>query len=519
MEMSTTHAYDVIVIGAGHNGLTAASLLSKQGRKVLVLERRNVIGGMAAGEEFHPGFRTSGLLHDTSQVRPYVINALDLKTHGLKIIPQRPSILALDHEGRGLLLGENDKHTANEIRSVSDSDADQYLAYRAFIAKVKKPIVRILDNLPPVMDAADTSTTWNLFKTAIAVRRLGKKDMMALMRIIPMCVADWLNEWFETDCLKAALAATAMTGNFAGPWSPGTAVNMLLWECVAQHHIKGGPQALISTLEKAAKTNGAELRTESEVKQVKVSAGSVTGVVLDSGERIQAPVVAASCDPRHTLLDLVSSDHIDTWMIQRIQHIRGTGTTAKLNLALNTPLEFAGRPAEPVEFARTGSHFDQIEKAFDAAKYGRYAATPILDIHVPTVSNPNLAPQGHSVVSILIHFVPYKLRNGWNHQQAETLKDVVVSALEQYAPGVSRAIVARQLLSPVDLEARYALVKGHIHHGEHALDQLILRPTPECAGYQTPIKGLYLCGSGSHPGGGITCGPGALAASVIAHIR
>jgi phytoene dehydrogenase-like protein len=215
-------------------------------------------------------------------------------------------------------------------------------------------------------------------------------------------------------------------------------------------------------------------------------------------------------------LDLVPGSQLENWQERRIQHIRGTGTTAKVNLALNTKLEFNGRSGEKIAFARTGHHLDQIEKAFDTCKYGQFSADTILDIHIPTVSNSDLAPPGHSVVSILVHFVPYRLQPQWDQDQTEKLGDTVVATLSQYAPAASHAIVAREVLSPVDLEARYGLVRGHTLHGEHALDQLILRPTPECARYHTPIKGLYLCGSGSHPGGGITCAPGALAASVIA---
>jgi phytoene dehydrogenase-like protein len=340
--------------------------------------------------------------------------------------------------------------------------------------------------------------------------------MLEFMRISPMCVADWLNEWFENDCLKAALAAAGLSGNFAAPWSPGTAFNLLLWECSARYSIKGGPQSLIAALEKAARSQGVEIRTGSEVSGVRLSGGQVKGVVLKSGEHIHAPVVGASCDARHVFLDLVPANQVENWQKNRIRHIRGTGTTAKVNLALNTLLEFNGRSGEKIAFARTGRHLDQIERAFDTCKYGQFSAEPILDIHIPTVSNPDLAPPGHSVVSILVHFVPYGLKPQWDRSQIEKLDNTVVAALEQYAPGVTGAIVAREVLSPVDLEKRYGLVQGHIFHGEHALDQLILRPTPECARYRTPIQGLYLCGSGSHPGGGITCGPGALAAAVIA---
>jgi phytoene dehydrogenase-like protein len=515
MTVSTSYKYDVIIIGAGHNGLTAAALLAKQGRNVLILERRSIIGGLAAGEEFHPGYHTAGLLHDASQVRARVARALNLKSHGLQILSQRPAGLALDLEGRGILLGNKDRHTVKEISFYSSEDAGQYLKYRKFIKRVAGVVNRIFDK-PPTAPSTDRRMLWDLFKTGFALRRLGKATMLELLRAAPMSAADWLNQWFETGCLKGGLANAGLGGSFVGPRSPGSAFNLLLWECAARHHIRGGPRALIDALEKAAKSRGVEIKTESEVSEIEVSEGRVRGVVLKKGEHIPAAAVAASCDPRHTFLDLVPGLRIENRLKRRIQHIRGTGSTAKVNLALDTQLEFSGRSGEKIAFARTGRNLDRIEKAFDACKYGRYAADPILDIHVPSVSDPDLAPPGHSVVSILVHFVPYDLRPQWDRDQIEKLGNSVVAALEQYAPGVTNAIVARQVLSPVDLEARYGLKQGHIFHGEHALDQLILRPSPDCARYQTPIEGLYLCGSGSHPGGGITCAPGALAASAVA---
>ena len=416
-----------------------------------------------------------------------------------------------------MLLGPKERRTAKEINAYSPEDAGQYRQYRRFIKHVAGVVNRVFDELPPDMDASGSRPLWELFKTGFALRRLGKARMLDLMRIAPMCVADWLNEWFDNQRLKAALAAAGLTGNFAGPWSPGTAFNLLLWECTAKNSIKGGPQSLIAALGKAAQSQGVDIRTDAEVSTLKISEGQIKGVVLCGGEQIDAPAVAASCDPRHTFLDLLPRSRLKNWQQHRMQHIRGAGTTAKVNLALNTRLEFKGRSGEKIAFAHTGHHLDHVEKAFDACKYGQYSADPILDIHVPTVLNPDLAPQGHSVVSILVHFVAYDLQPEWSPDQTEKLGHTVVATLERYAPGVSDAIVAREVLSPLELEKRYGLVQGHILHGEHALDQLILRPTPECARYQTPIKGLYLCGSGSHPGGGITCGPGALAASVISN--
>ncbi len=516
METSAKNAYDVIVIGAGHNGLTAAAYLAKQGRKVLVLERRSTIGGLAAGEEFHAGYHTAGVLHDSGQVRAQMIKRLDLKTHGLEIRPGRPSFLALDPEDRGILIGHKERQTAKEIGFYSPQDAGQYRLYRRFIRHVAGVMNRIFDELPPDMDASDKRSLWALFKTGFALRRLGKTTMMDFMRIAPMCVADWLNEWFDNNRLKAALAGTGLSNSFAGPWSPGTAFNLLLWECSARYRIKGGPRSLIDALEKAVSSFGGDIRTDTTVSEIRVVQGQIKGVVLKDGEQIPTGIVAASCDPRHTFLELIPGNRVTNWQEQRLQHVRGTGTTAKVNLALNTQLAFQGRAGERIAFARTGHHLDHIEKAFDACKYGHLPADPILDIHIPTVSNPSLAPTGHSVVSILVHCVPYHLQPQWSHDQAEKLGDSVVTTLTQYAPGVRNAIVGREVLTPVDLEERYGLVQGHLLHGENALDQMLLRPSPECARYQTPIKGLYLCGSGSHPGGGITGGPGVLAASVIA---
>ena len=515
MSRSAAGKYDAVVIGAGHNGLTTAAFLAKGGRKVLVLERSQSIGGLAAGEEFHPGYHSSGLLHDTSRVRSWVVERLALKRHGLEYLDQRPSLLALGRDGPSLLLHPDAQRTAAEIRPFSAQDAEAYLDYRRFIDRVGGFLSRLLDTAPPQVEALGPGGVWGLLKTGLGLRRLGKKEMMELLRASPMCVADWLGEWFETDLLKAALAGWALTGDLAGPWSPGTNINLLLWEAASTGAIKGGPQALVSALGKAARSHGVEIRTESEVCEVLVSAGKVKGVMLAGGERIEAPMVAASCDPRHTFLDLLPSRRLTRRLEQRIQNLRGVGMTAKVNLALDSPLEFACRPGEAIEFARTGDHFDHLEKAFDAAKYRRFSKLPVLDIHLPSLANPQLAPPGGSVVSVLVHFAPYNLEGGWNDGRREELGEMVVAGLAEYAPGLSRKIVARQVLTPADLEERFHLFKGQINHGEQALDQLIFRPIPECARYSTPIAGLYLCGSGSHPGGGITCAPGALAASVM----
>lgn len=511
--------YDVIVIGAGHNGLTAAASLAGQGMKVLVLEQSHTLGGIAGGDEFHPGYHTTGLLHDTCGVRTSVVKALSLQRHGLKILEERPPVLALGTDGRGILLTGNAQRTAREIGRFSARDADQYLQYRRFINRIQGFVRHLMEEPPPNVESPDFQEAVDLIKKGAALRLLGKREMMEIFRISPMCVADWLNEWFETDLLKAALAGPAIYGGFAGPWSPGTNANLLVWECTGRVSVKGGPQNLVAALEEAAKIRGAEVMAGTQVQRIMVAGGKARGVQLEDGQTIEARVVAASCDPRHTFLDLLSPRSVDYRVREQIRNFRGRGTTAKVNLALGTPLEFACRSGEMVEFARTGDDFTHLEKAFDAAKYRRFSDAPVLDIHVPTVSNPQLAPKGHSVVSILVHFAPYNLNPPWDEEQREKLGDLIVSTLEQYAPGVSRSVVAREVLTPKDLQERYGLVEGSILHGEHCLDQLLMRPIPECAHYATPVQGLYLCGSGSHPGGGITCGPGYLAASMIVKER
>ncbi len=509
--------HDVIVIGAGINGLTAACILARAGRRVLVLERRAIAGGLAGAEEFHPGYRSAGVLHDTAQIRLGAVEALRLLEHGLDLTLPDP-VLFPEADDRGLVISSDDDATAGEIGRRSDRDARRWHEFRGFMARVRKVVEPLLNDAPPdvaALGSLNSGSIGTLLKSAMSFRRLGDHEMTEMLRVPPMCVADWLNEWFETDLLKAGLAHGALVGLWAGPWSPGTASNLLLAECTTTQSVRGGAGALAFSLERAARHYGVEVRTGADVASIRVTGGVANGVTLTTGEEIDGGIVASSCDPRTTFLRLLPPATLPVRFEHRVSLIRARGTTAKVNLALRGRLEFVSRPGERIARARTATTLDNLERAFDPVKYGQMPERPALDIYVPTVARPDGAPDGCDVVSMLVHFAPHDLSGGWTEARREELGDAAVAELERVAPGVGSAIVAREVLTPADLEQRYGLWGGHVHHAEHALDQLVIRPTIETMRYATPVRSLFLCGSGSHPGGGVTCAPGALAAAAI----
>ena len=516
--------YDVIVIGAGHNGLATACLLARAGRRVLVLERRAVVGGLCAPEEFHKGYHAPGVLHDTAQLRTGLLGDIHLDEHGLDLAPPERTLFASRDDQTGILIDlSDDAATAAEITRVSPADAKHWGAYRAFIERARDLIEPLLSETPPdlarlggmgpgAFGGLPLGTVAHLMKAA---QRFGGHDLPGLMRIPPMCVADWLNEWFESDLVKGGLAHAAIQGTWAGPWSPGTAANLLLLECTTRHSVMGGAAGLTSALERAARQYGVEIRTEAEVARIRLEAVAVVGVTLKSGEEIDARVVASGLDPKATFLHLIEPATLPLAFEHRIGVLRSRGTSAKVHLALGRRLEFAAKPGERIARARTTGSLDDLERAFDPVKYRGMSERPLLDIFVPSVARPETAPDGCDVVSLLVHFAPFDLAGGWTPAARERLGDAAVAELERVAPGVSKAIVARQVLTPADLAERFGMDGGHIHHLEPALDQLVIRPTMDTMRYATPVRGLFLCGAGSHPGGGVTCAPGALAADAI----
>jgi len=504
--------YDAIVIGAGQNGLTAAAMLARSGRNVVVLENRDVAGGMCAGEEFHPGYRTAGLLHDTTGVRQWVADELRLHEHGLARADEPLEVFSPRRDGRGLALSRDPGRAAGEIGAFSPQDAMAYEKRGKFIEKVRGVVSHVMNEVPADLLEIGAGGVVSMLRQAMSIRRLGRRDMIELIRISPMCVADWLNESFETELVKSSLAMPAILGGWVGPWSPGTSTNLLLWECLAGNPVQGGPATVVFALERAAKHMGAGIRTGCTVEQILTAKNRVKGVRLVGGEELEAPMVLSSCDPKTTFLDLLAPHVVAPKLEARIRSWRARGTTAKVHLALDKPLEFACRPGEIFEYIRTGETLDELERAFDPVKYRTAPGAPALDIFVPSVSRPEMAPDGHATVSIMAHFFPHEYDAEWSDDERNKLGDTVVASLETYAPGVSGSIVGREVLTPLDIEQRYGTTGGHIYHGEHGLDQIVVRPTPETARYTTPIKGLILCGSGAFAGGGVSCVPGALAA-------
>lgn len=486
---------DVLVLGAGVNGLTCAAMLAKAGRRVTVLERRDVAGGLAVGEEIEPGVRAEGVLHDTAGLRPEVVAELALEKHGLRLLDEPPPVLLPEADGPGVLLARDPERAAAEIGARSPEDAGAYREYRAFLGRIGVLADRLLAEAPPDPQRPDFL---RLAGDGIAFRRLRRDDRAELLRAGPMCVADWLNERFRTPRLKSGLALPAVRGGFFGPWSPGTTGALLLHEAGTARAVAGGPRAVVAALEAAARSHGAEIRTGADVGRIRVDAGGVRGVTLADGEPLDARVVAASCDPRTVFLRLLRSGDVPAKLEHRIEAWRSRGTAAKVDLRLSAPLRFRGREDAAIARAFTGESVDEMERAFDAVKYRRVSDRPVLDV---------LADAEGRTVSIVAQFAPFEREGGWDDQARERLGDAVLGELERVAPGVRSAVTARRVLAPPDV--------GHLHHGDHALDQLFVRPSPECARYATPVRGLFLCGSGSWPGGGITGAPGRLASRAI----
>ena len=516
---------DVVIIGGGHNGLVTAFYLAKAGYKPLVLERRPQPGGAAITQEFHPGFRCSTLAHSAGPLRPDIVRDMQLDKHGLKLISPDVATVSLSPDGRALRLYRNLEKSAQEISKFSQKDAARYPEFQQTLSKISKVIAEALALAPPDIDHPSRGDLWGMLKTGRAIRNLGKKDMYRLLRWGPMAVADLVAEYFETELLRATIAARVIFGTFLGPWSAGSSLVLLIRAAGDAHasglasFAVGGAGAITQAMAAAAMEAGAEIRSNAEVIEVTVGNGVASGVVLSNGEEINARAIISNADPKRTLLKLVDPMHLSPDFVMKLQHYRMPGTVAKVNLALSGLPKFTA--LKDNDEALSGRiliapEIDYLERAFDESKYGNFSKQPYLEVAIPTAGDPSLAPAGKHVMSIYMQYAPFKLKNGDWEKQRVPLGDTVVRTLTQYAPNLPELILTHQIITPQDLEDVYGLTSGHIFHGELALDQFFtMRPLLDWAQYNTPIKNLYLCGSGTHPGAGLTGGSGANAAREI----
>jgi phytoene dehydrogenase-like protein len=514
---------DVLIIGAGHNGLVTAFYLAKGGLKPLVVERRPAAGGAAITDEFHPGFQCSTLAHAAGPIAPAIVRDMQLERHGLQMI--RPELRVFtpspDGPGGALLLYDDDARSVESIAKLSRRDAEKFPHFRQTLERIAAVLGRMMAETPPSIDDPSAGDLWRLLRTGKALRGLGREDMYRLLRWGPMAVADLVGEWFETELLRATVAARGIFGAFLGPWSAGSSA-LLLMRAAADPHpagsawlVKGGMGALTQAMAAAALAAGARIRTDAAVAQVVVKDGRVAGVALETSEQIAASTVISGADPRRTFLRLIDPVHLAPDFLGRVQNYRSMGTVAKVNLALDAMPSFVSSTTLTGRI-HIGPEIDYLERAFDDAKYGSFSQQPVLDITIPSVTDPSLAPPGKHVMSICVQFAPYKMKSGDRNSQREALGDAVVRTLAAYAPDLPGLVLHRQVITPLDLEETYGLSGGHIFHGELSLDQLVtMRPLLGWARYRTPIQGLYLCGSGTHPGNGLTGLSGANAAREV----
>ena len=516
---------DVVIIGGGHNGLVAAFYLAKAGFKPLVLERRPQTGGAAITEEFHPGFRGPILAHSAGPLREDVVRDMQLEKNGLRLIKPEVGVTALSPDGRALVLYSDIKKAAEEISKFSAKDAAKYPEFQQSLEKISKVIGDVLATAPPDIDNPSNGDLWSMLKTGRAIRNLGKKDMYRLLRWGPMAAADVAAEYFETELLRAVVAARGIFGTFLGPWSAGSSLVLLLRAASDPHpagsawFAEGGMGAVTQAMAAAAKQAGAEIRSGVEVIEIRVKDGAATSVVLSTGEEISATAIVSNADPKRTLLKLVDSTHLSPDFVMKLQHYRMPGTVAKVNLALSGLPKFTaleGNTAALSSRIHIGPEIDYLERAFDESKYGEFSKQPYLEVAIPSLTDPSLAPAGQHVMSVYMQYAPFKLKSGDWESQRRALGQTVVKTLAQYAPGLPQLILTHQIITPQDLADTYGLTGGHIFHGELALDQFFtMRPLLDWGRYKTPVENLYLCGSGTHPGVGLTGGSGANAAKEI----
>jgi phytoene dehydrogenase-like protein len=510
--------YNAIVIGGGHNGLTAAAYLARAGRKVLVLERRHVLGGAAVTEEVFPGFKFSVCSYVVSLLRPEIIRELDLPRHGLEILPLDGTFTPMPN-GNYLWRVNDHAKTRREIARHSKLDAEAYDEYgKAMVemARFVKPILSMTPPDPLSLRPRDLNQLWLMFKR---FRALTGDDRYNQIQLMTMSAAGFLDQWFETDVLKATMSASGIIGTFLGVRSPGTAYVLL-------HHYmgeidgafrswgfaRGGTGAISNAIAEAARAAGVDIRTEAPVARIKVKGGRANGVVLASGDELDADVVLSSVDPNLTFLQFIDRGELPDEFLADVRRYKFRGSSGKVNLALDALPNFTCLPGAGPHLRGALSispGIDYMERAYDEAKHGAFSRRPYIDMVIPTLTDPSVAPPGKHILSCFVQYAPYTLKSGRWDDEREALGDAVVGTIAEYAPNIRNIIRHRQVLTPLDLEREFGLTEGNIFQGELTLEQLFFaRPVPGWAQYRTPIRNLWMCGSATHPGGGIMGAPG-----------
>jgi phytoene dehydrogenase-like protein len=522
--------HDVIIVGGGHNGLVTAAYLARAGKKVLVLERRELVGGCAVTEEIWPGYRVSTAAYLTSLMQERIIRELELERHGYQVDAKDPAFFSAFPDGRYFFMWQDRGKTLEEISKFSKHDAEVYPAYEDQIERLSQVVEQLLLTTPPHFPPAAMDFI-DYLRLLGKMRGLIARDIVALVKIFTQSAAEFLDEWFENEQVKVTLATDGVIGANGGPRSPGTAY-ILLHHCmggVAGHRglwgfVRGGMGAVSEAIASSARAKGVEIRAGSAVARVMVRDGRARGVVLANGEEIESTLVASNLDPKVTFLKLLDPGDLDADFLHAIRNFRIEGTSCKINLALNGLPEFKAFPGAPGPHHKATMHIcpsiEYVERAWDDAKYGRPSEHPLLELTIPTMYDPSLAPPGKHIMGIFLQYAPYTLREGSWDDLREPFGDRVISLLEEYAPNIRAIVEHRQVLTPLDLERRFGITGGNIFHGEMSLDQMfVMRPVAGWARYRTPVKGLFLCGSGAHPGGGVMGAPGYNCAREMLRIR
>lgn len=518
LRVLVAESFNAIIVGGGHNGLVTAAYLAGAGRRVLVLEARELVGGCAVTEEIWPGYRVSTASYLASLMQEKVVRDLQLERFGYRVDAKDPAFFSPFPDGRYMFMWQDRAKTLAEIAKFSPRDAEAYPKYEAYLEKLAIVVESLLLTTPPEFPPGP-SDLFDYLKLLGKMRGLGKSEIVGLVKIFTQSAAELLDEWFESEQLKVTLATDGVIGANGGPKSPGTAY-ILMHHCmggVNGHRglwgfVRGGMGGVSNAIADSARSRGAVIRTNAPVAKILSNKGRASGVVLESGEEIRANIVASNLDPKRTFLKLIDSKDLPADFVEGIRKFRTEGTSLKMNLALRGLPDFKALPGPGPHHGAT-MHIcpsvEYIERAWDDAKYGKPSQSPLIEMTIPTMYDKSLAPEGHHIMGIFLQYAPYTLKNTTWEQEREPYTQRILDVIEEYCPNIRDIVVERQTLSPWDLEQRFGIAGGNIFHGEMSLDQMfVLRPLAGSARYRTPLKGLYLCGSGAHPGGGVMGAPG-----------